>query len=361
MRGAYASHRYGKNRLSSDLLKIWAGATSRADLPEHHFPAQHGRITDSGVEFIQDSANFLRIKFKKLSKIQQLQEYITSTEAKGKYSLEQNNKLQHLLDMVAVKLGYGGGRADHAILDTRCHMSPKGLVNYEHITGKTPIPPELWGCNFAVVKELLGGGFRNMCTVHPPGKLLIKIHESYNIKPTRVFSLIDPKSWIDALKSSHVFVNLDHSGTINDQASIAATGKSAFFQAMKEGMRDTRRFWKEEVIEKVEKEIGRDKTNKTLNFLSNWKPSDQNILKGSVWEKIGEKSFDLRVAYKFKNPESEHFYQDGGPISDFVMYTLTPFIPYEYKRKNGIIKSIRQKADKTLKEIALKVSGNKWK
>jgi len=354
MRGAYASHKYGKNKLSEDLLKIWAGATSRADIPEHHFPAQHGRITGPGVEFIKDSSEYLRIKFKKIVKLQQLQEHISSSKTKKKYSVRQQNKLKQLIDIVIVKLGYAGGRVDHSILDVRSHLAPKGVVNYEMITGKIPPPKELWACNFAIGKEFLGGVFRNMCKLKTPNALLKTIYKNSNIKPTRKFSVIKPKSWIDELKSSHVFVNLDRRGTIHDQASVLATGKSAFFEAMTEGIRDTRRFWKEEVIEKVAQEIGKEKVNKTTELLANWQPLDKNLLKGTVWEKIGEKSFDIGVANKFKDPNSKQFRKDGGPFSDFVMYTLTPFIPYEYSKKKGVIKILRQKTSKffqkTLKE-----------
>jgi len=351
MRGAYAAHKFGEYRFSPEMLEIWAGATSRADIPEHHFPAQHGRIIGVGNSFIGTSLDYVSSKFQKISKLLNLLNYTETAQNKSRFSNRQRQKLRNIIDLCVVKMAYAGGRLEHTILDARSHLAPKGIANYEIITGKTKAPEILWVCNFAIGKEFLGGVFRNMCKLKAPNALLKRIYESSHIKPIRNFSLFSPKSWVDELKSSHVFVNLDRKGTIHDQASLLATGKSAFFEAMKEGIKDAKRLWKEEIIAKNTLVIGNNNTNKVKLYLREWKPQNSEMLIGTNWEKIGQKAFEKNVAAKFKNPKSRLYRHDGGRISDIVMLTFKPFIPYKLNKTQGRIKKIRKFLIKFYKEI----------
>ncbi len=319
-----------KTPLSRPLLRIASGASSRADI--HHFPQQHFTVDiNAGVQFVKMTKKYIQKKIRKFSKIVELEKKIAQIqdpERKARHLA----KTKKLKDTVAVKIAYSLGRISHTIQDARSHiMDPEWKLTLKMITGKKALPADIYSCRFGLPTELTTKGinFVRKLKINQfgliPDRGLNNIYKSYRNVPTREFNLWNPKTWWNEIRRSHGFVNLDYAGSLRDEATKAATGKSAFKEAIRKAMKDTKKFWEKHILAPIKRRAGKEQTERAITELQTLEP-DAGLFVDKKWEKIGERAFNIAVVNKLPKIK-EH-----GPFSEFLFTATKPLIPHDHER-----------------------------
>lgn len=280
MSGAIAAVRWmkGNKGTSEAFSKMIGGGASRADAYKH--PSQHNGGDLKGAQvFFRLATEHNQKQMKKLAKIIQLK---SQAEAKGnKEKLLKN--IRKTEDKVVIRLAYGTGRVFHQIFDLHSHTRN---LSANFLRGG-PIPENAYNYRSSMSAEC-AVLLQKLFHIPLPKRLLQRIYEASNVKPEK-FSIWKPSTWWHNLRTTHAFMNLDYKGSLADQAAKTATGKSAFFGAIRQGILDKQQYWQEDILGILTK----SQKEKVLAELKTWGPKKKKIKRN--WEKIGAKSFKVHV------------------------------------------------------------------